>query len=542
MTKCASHLCSTPAKASPRVRWSAYALLALIALSTTYIRVRFLSFPLERDEGEYAYAGQLLLQGIAPYKLAYSMKFPGTYAAYALIMAIFGASTVGIHLGLLVVTLGIATSLYFVSQRLFGEIAGILAATFYLLLSTSPWVAGFCAHATHFVVLAVLVGTLLLLQPSMRPHHLLLGGGCFGLAILMKQPGVLFLPLGCGLALLRDRAERRSWFPAIGRNMLLLAAAVCPVGITFVLLWSAGVFPAFWKWTVEYSRLYGSEISLRDGMQLLRDRLASVILPAWPIWILAGVGLGLCFWKIKRTREGIIALLLLVTSALAVCPGFYFREHYFILLLPAVALLAAVALNELARLRPRSLAPVAVLIAATVSGFVYWSQREPLFLQTPVALSQALYWPNPFIESVKVAEFLEQNSRGEDSIAILGSEPQIYFYANRHSATGYLYTYPLMEPQPMAETMQREMISEIEQAKPRYLIIVNVDASWLRRATSDQTIFDWANTYCAQHYRLCGAVKLISPGSTEFLLPVTSEIEAPTGSHLLIYERITNSP
>lgn len=37
--------------------------------------------PLERDEGEYAYAGQLMLQGIPPYQLAYNMKLPGTYAA-----------------------------------------------------------------------------------------------------------------------------------------------------------------------------------------------------------------------------------------------------------------------------------------------------------------------------------------------------------------------------------------------------------------------------------------------------------------------------
>ena len=40
------------------------------------IRIRLLGIPLERDEGEYAYTGQLMLQGIPPYKLAYNMKFP----------------------------------------------------------------------------------------------------------------------------------------------------------------------------------------------------------------------------------------------------------------------------------------------------------------------------------------------------------------------------------------------------------------------------------------------------------------------------------
>ena len=49
--------------------------LLVIALAIA-IRLRLLGVPLERDEGEYAYAGQLMLEGIPPYKLAYTMKFP----------------------------------------------------------------------------------------------------------------------------------------------------------------------------------------------------------------------------------------------------------------------------------------------------------------------------------------------------------------------------------------------------------------------------------------------------------------------------------
>ena len=73
-------------------------LVAILALAAL-IRVRLLGVPLERDEGEYAYAGQLMLQGIPPYELAYNMKLPGTYAAYALIMAVFGQTGFSIHVG-----------------------------------------------------------------------------------------------------------------------------------------------------------------------------------------------------------------------------------------------------------------------------------------------------------------------------------------------------------------------------------------------------------------------------------------------------------
>ena len=84
--------------------------------------------PLERDEGEYAYAGQLILQGIPPYELAYNMKLPGTYAAYAVIMAAFGQTTRGIHIGLLIVNSLTIVLVYFLGRRLFGPICGVVAA------------------------------------------------------------------------------------------------------------------------------------------------------------------------------------------------------------------------------------------------------------------------------------------------------------------------------------------------------------------------------------------------------------------------------
>ena len=43
-------------------------LLVVIAF-LAIVRLRIASVALERDEGEYAYAGQLILQGVPPYRL-----------------------------------------------------------------------------------------------------------------------------------------------------------------------------------------------------------------------------------------------------------------------------------------------------------------------------------------------------------------------------------------------------------------------------------------------------------------------------------------
>src|SRR5450759_1349438 len=140
-----------------------YGLLLLVILFFALIRVHLRDCPLERDEGEYAYAGQLMLQGIPPYQLAYSMKLPGTFAAYAVILALFGQTPGGIHLGLLLVNAATTFLVFLLTRRLFGQLAGLLAGASYALLSTSPSVMGFAGHATHFVVLPALGGILLLL-------------------------------------------------------------------------------------------------------------------------------------------------------------------------------------------------------------------------------------------------------------------------------------------------------------------------------------------------------------------------------------------
>src|SRR5437016_12571923 len=77
-----------------RLAW--WVLAVAVFSLTAAVRIRLLGIPLERDEGEYAYAGQPLLQGIPPYELAYTMQFPGTYVAYAITKLVLGQTIAAI--------------------------------------------------------------------------------------------------------------------------------------------------------------------------------------------------------------------------------------------------------------------------------------------------------------------------------------------------------------------------------------------------------------------------------------------------------------
>src|SRR4051812_14557337 len=175
--------------------WSVWIVLGLVLLAAILIRWRLRECPLERDEGEYAYLGQLLLKGVAPYGVTGNHKFPGIYLAYAAIMAVFGQDAVGIHLGMLLVNLANTLLLFVLGRKISGNVAGLAAAAAWVLMSVSPGVYGNAGHLTHFVVLAVLGGAVLLWHWVQRPRSWCLAGAglCLGASVVFRQTSLVFV-------------------------------------------------------------------------------------------------------------------------------------------------------------------------------------------------------------------------------------------------------------------------------------------------------------------------------------------------------------
>ena len=505
------------------------------------IRVRLLGIPLERDEGEYAYAGQLMLQGVPPYKLAYNMKFPGTYAAYALMMSIFGQTIFGIHLGFLLVNAATIVLVFLIGCRLINEIAGLVAGAIYAILSLSPSVLGFAAHAAHFVMLPVLGGTLLLLNGRDRGSlaRLFASGSLFGLSVVMKQPGIFFVLFAAIYFISKEVRSDCRGRSRLVRTVVFGGGVVLPFAITCLLLFGAGVFKPFWFWTVDYAGQYGTLVPLTRAPHIFVQNTSEVIGPNWPMWLLAGVGAVGGVWN-NRTRRGTLFLLaFLFFAGLAVCPGFYFRHHYFVFVLPGLALLAGTAISAFSglfvrRTIIRSLVLIVITAAATILPVARY--KRFFFEIPPVEASRLIYPESPFSESVRIAEYIREHTASDDKIAVLGSEPEIYFYSRRRSATGYIYTYPLVEPQKYARRMQEEMIGEIERADPKYMVSVTMNDSWLPRPGSDPLIFTWANDYIGHNYTPTGFVNITS-AETEYYFSDIPPAVATLKNYILIYRR-----
>jgi hypothetical protein len=497
--------------------------LAFVILFVAAIRIRLLELPLERDEGEFAYAGQLLLQGVPPYQLAYNMKLPGTDAAYALIMAVFGQTTAGIHLGLVLLNAATTVLVFLLAKRLMDGIGAFVAAATFALLSASPSVLGNAAHATHFVLLPALMGFLALLRALEHKERwtLFTAGLLFGLAFLMKQPGVFFGICG-GVYLVYHEVRGHShwpWRSLAAKCALFSLGAALPFALLCLLLYLAGDFDAFWFWTFSYAWERAAMVPLEKAFQNFLFNFERVTSGGCLLWIVAGLGTIELFLRWKIWPKAMFMAGLIVFSFLAICPGFDFREHYFIVLLPAAGIAAGLVVSSaqdwLSKTKPVfCFVPVAIFAAAW-GGSVF--QQRALLLQLPPArVCRAMYEANPFPEAVEIARYIKAHSTKDETIAVLGSEAEIYFYADRRSATGYIYMYALTEPQPYALQMQRQMIHEIETAKPAYVVLVSVVTSWNPVSESSQLIFDWFNRYSQENLELVGVIDILSPTQTGY--------------------------
>ncbi len=516
-----------PVSAPPMRTLSGYLLFALLLGVIVFfgvVRFGLRDIPLERDEGEFAYGGQLILQGAPLYDNLYTLKLPGTYAAYAGIMAALGQTRAGIHIGLIFVNAATTLLVFLLTIRLFGQLAGLIAGISYAALSGNPSVAGFAGHATHFVVLCAMGGLCLLLEALDRDRSWLLfcSGLLFGMAFLMKQPGIFFLVFA-GLYLVWRRLwGSRDWRKLVRELVVLGAAAVLPFLITCLLTWHSGTFQKFWFWTFSYAARYGTNASLHDGLATLRHNSVDVIGPAAGIWVIAGLGLTALLWNRKARSNSFLLIALSFLSFLAVSPGLFYRPHYFILMLPAVAILAGVAVGcatemLLNRTGSRFVAAIPVLMFLAAFSLTIYRQRYYFFVLTPNEGARATYGQNPFPEALEIANYIENNTSPASTVAILGSEPEIYFYSHRRAATGHVCTYALLEPQ-YGEILQKQMEQEIESARPDILVLVNDPASWIAfpNTLPLDDLLKWAKGYIRQSYTVTGVAEM-DKYSTEYV-------------------------
>jgi len=514
-------------------------ILCCSLLFTVACRLRLLEVPLERDEGEYAYVGQQLLQGVPPFVSIYHVKLPGIYTAYAIIEFLFGETHKGIHFGLLFVNVLTAIVVFFTGKRFFNPLYAALAAACFCIFSLSQKFLGFSANAEHFVVLPAMIGILFLLRSfeavkerkivsgkdfklrllniaSLPLFNFFVAGLFLGTAYTMKQHGIFFIAFA-GIFFLYKWfvAKPLNWKNFFVNGFVFGAGVLLPLGVLCLIFLKLGLFDKFWWWTWYYPRQYITQISWDAGMNYLGFSFKPMWETFWLLFVLAGAGIiGLV--KDKPWDSKIFVIGLFAFTVLALSAGFYFYPHYFIHATPALGLLVAAGAEFISNFFRNSnkgflknYLGASVLIIFLFSAIK--NEKDYYFNMDGISVVRSSYHGNPFPESLEIAKYIEKNTSPEDKIAVIGSEPQIYFYAKRRAATGFMYTYEMMKDHPHVHEFQTTMMKEIEEAKPKMILYVYVTSSWFATPLKnmDPYIFDQSHKYISENYEQAGIVNII---------------------------------
>jgi hypothetical protein len=489
----------------------AWGVLILAVALSLGVRARLLDTPLERDEGEYAYVAQLLLDGVSPYAFAYTMKTPGVALVYSPFVALLGDTPAVARASLMAVNAATIVLIFLIACRLLGAIEGAVAAAVFSVLSLGSGVQGLFANAEHFVNAFALAGLLLVLraQKKRSASACLAAGALFGLAILMKQHGIIFAAFG-GLVLLVPR-EGAPW--RVSPMLYLALGAFLPIALLVGAVWWSGELDSFLFWSVEYAWNYLSFVTPSQGVGFGLNALINAIASSPFSWLLALIGVSALVWDpLTRPRAGFL-LAFGGCSIAAVAVAFRFRPHYFLYLLPALSLWAAVGGAALARLiAPRGHAgwqsAIQILLLVFVCGTTLSQQSEFLFRMSPEELSTSNFGMNPFPEAVEVSRVLRERSAPGDRIAMLASEPEIYFYSHLRAAAPFLYMTELMRDREISRGLQREMIETIEATHPRYLVLSSRFDPFAPGPRRKAPLYRWARKAASREFTRIGLIEI----------------------------------
>ncbi len=401
------------------------------------------------DEAMYSVVANEIVDGGRPYVDAVERKPPLLFWTYAAVFEATGKfNWKALHAVALLWTLGTMAGLFVIGKQLFNRETGLIAALLYSVFQ--PWATwkNLAFNGELLMNLPIVWAWAIGFgrSPSRVRPELLAAGALLCIGFLLKQPAAIAaVPLGIYLLLPSYRASRR-----LTRMVSLAQAATLTIGffgtlgLVAIALRQQGILPQAYYWTISDHSI--PHVFWEHGI-LMTLAFVGACLPLL-------IGAALAFrdkggvWA-RKSAERTALLGLLAASVIGAAAGARFYPHYYIQLIPPLALLAAPHYARLwsGKTRPRRwLRPVVAYawLALTVVGFsiAHWRglapQREPS----------------------GAGQYLLEHSNPKDRIFCWGQEPKVYLDARRRPAARYITTFPLTgyvfgEPLPGLDTHDR---------------------------------------------------------------------------------------
>ncbi|MFO0762847.1 MAG: hypothetical protein U0359_40795 [Byssovorax sp.] len=492
-------------------------LSAACLLIILFCLLQILTFGYGRDQGIYAMAGKIVLQGGMPYRDAWDFKPPGIFLIYAASRAVFGAEQGGIRitecLGLAAMIGAMAHFCHHTwGNYRIGLCAGAIAALAHAQLdfwhTAQP--ESFGGMVTIFALIALGPGALSGLprgdRPALFDKHALrrfaLSGALFGFAGLLKPPlaggGAV---VAVALAVRAFQAAHRPKAPlgpairaAIRPILAVAAGGIAPLLLCALWFAARGALGSLWDVLFVFTPHY-------TALSWVGETLGGMVYWGFTEWLTAyssvpTVGLFLFFIFQPRRRERfgamVIGALIALHIAGVVMQGKFFPYHYGATW-PLTALLGGLGFFRVFELFRRFGAAGSILFITAASSVALGRtathdvegsfrercrQRIELFSHRP--RDQAAIDKLASVADVNaganraVATYLRDHIPADRPVFVWGFEPVIYDLADRRPATRYLYDVP----QRVAWAKQKEravLMDDLRRSVPAAIVVEHRD-------------------------------------------------------------------
>ena len=129
-----------------------------------------------------------------------------------------------------------------------------------------------------------------------------------------------------------------------------------------------------------------------------------------------------------------------------------------------------------------------------------------IWLASSAEAIQQIYPGNPFEVMPGLAREIAAVTEPSDTVFIFGSEPELFFYAERRSASRYIHLFPLYGPWATALDRQREVARGLQAAPPGVILLI--PNALFNESGTEQHLVRWLREYIETDYRLHATIRL----------------------------------
>jgi 4-amino-4-deoxy-L-arabinose transferase-like glycosyltransferase len=429
---------------------------ALFLLVLTFIimamRMHFITLPLDRDEGTYAYIAWRMDFGEMPYRDIIDHKPPIVYFLYNAAFKMFGANYTAVRGFSALYVILIMVSVFFTAKRIFGGRAAYFASALFSVFQGSVVFQAINANTELFLLLPLMLS--LYFAAGERKTEYFFSGILFSAAVFTK-PAVIYSAL-LWVVYWAVKKEKNG-------AIFFISGAVSFAAAVLVWAMSKAILPSFVEYVIKFNVLYAR---MKAGFRV--KALTDFILEN-------GVLLSSYFYSaiVIFKKEGTRGetLLFIMTTGLAAgiisLGGTY--EHYYLVLYAPLCVSTGSMFSRLSRIQnrmKRNAAAGAFLLffAVTFPVCNFELYRAPFIQVTGRQYGYTVFYETPII-----AQKINEIKGPDTTLFVWPSEPEIYFYTGVRSMFRQISVLPAYSAYYGAQVSG--LLADAEKEKPGLIVV-----------------------------------------------------------------------